>query len=101
MKICPPNVTNEKCGYRCWINYDFNSTGFEYTFKGEKFQILGMYDYKHRKFRDSLDDIIMEEINQKWHYREDLIVQYTSPHLQYGSTPYQAHHTVFLPNQQS
>lgn len=67
------------CGKRCWTS----TAQFEYTFKGERFQIYGTYDPEHRNFDVYLDDKFVANVDQ--HSNRLLYqLQYTSDIFPYG-----------------
>lgn len=85
---CPNNAVPLKpCGKTAWYNpvsHGNDKPVFEYTFKGEMYQIYGKFDPDHGSYSLYLDDVLVKEINQ--YGTEDIYyaLQYTSPVLPYG-----------------
>lgn len=95
---CPstPNYS-QPCGKKCWYDYDNNKdkkATFEYTFKGEKFQIYGTNDPGHGSFKLYIDNIFITDVSQKG-TRELYKLQYTSELLTY------ADHTIRIESSNS
>ncbi|KAK8837937.1 hypothetical protein M9Y10_035879 [Tritrichomonas musculus] len=90
-KRCPNTLTNEPCGKTCWYNptrpeHKDDPPTFEYTFRGEKYQIYGKNHANHGNFALYLDDVFVENVTQK--ISDDELpydLQYTSPLLPYGT----------------
>ena len=74
-----------ECGYKCWsVKGDNHAAAFEYTFKGEKFQVYGTYKSGHGNYTIYLDGNLLATINQNSATELKYKLQYTSPVLPYG-----------------
>lgn len=88
----PPSLSTP-CGKKCWFDIDSNKgkkTTFEYTFRGEMFQIYGTYDNGHGSYFVYVDGDKVAEVSQKRNKRELYQLQYTSDLLLYGD------HTILV-----
>lgn len=88
---CPKkSLPTTPCGKTCWYNptnaeQKDDPPTFEYTFKGERYQIYGKYDNDHGKFSLYLDGNFVQNISQYTSGKDiPYALQYTSPILPYG-----------------
>lgn len=86
---CPDEVAISPCGETSWFNplngaQSQNPPKFEYTFKGEKYQVYGKYDPDHGDYNLFLDDKLVKTISQYGTYDVPYALQYTSDVLPYG-----------------
>lgn len=84
---CSSNIVEHRpCGKKCWFDIDGNkgkTTTFEYTFRGERFQIYGTNDPGHGNFKVLVDDKPVAVVSQKGK-RKLYQLQYTSEIFPYG-----------------
>lgn len=84
---CPKETLPEgPCGTRCWYNPKTQKAkpAYEYTFKGERFQVYGTWDKTHGSIAVYVNDTLTTIIDQSQHERELYVLQYTSDILPYG-----------------
>lgn len=81
--ICTSNgISMTPCGYSCSLSNADNS--FEYTFRGEKFQVYGTYGPTLGRYNIYVDGQLLIKINQQRSTEEKYAHQYTSDLLTYG-----------------
>ena len=84
---CPKEtITDTACGMRWWYtsNYHSAKSSFEYTFKGERFQVYAKWDSTHGTFDVYLDDVKITTIDQFKYANQTNALQYTSDIIPYG-----------------
>lgn len=83
--ICLDNQTDPEahCGERCWSS-DPHDASYEYTFKGEKYEVYGTLDPQHGSFDIYLNNNKVTTINEYNSIRQTYVLLYSSENLEYG-----------------
>lgn len=80
---CDKHPNSPECGKKCWSN-KAESDYFEYTFKGEKFEIYGSYAPNNGKFALFLDGEKLQDVDLNESSSRHRVKVFTSDDLVYG-----------------